>query len=271
VIAEHWESLARHAYAKISRALGIGRPELDACLAFIQTNLNPYPGRQFYSPWQEDASATGAPAAPDVIIRRELDEYRVELPPPVEGELRLSASYARLRRLIAEAPQRRLPPGWRAALESVRRARWFLSCLQMRDATLKQVCECLVAEQRGYLDTGREESIRPLTQTRVAAAVGKHESTVSRAVAGKFALLPWGALVPLAKFFDSSAAPKGIIKELIEREDRSRPLTDSELSSLLRSRGYDLARRTVTKYRLALDIPSHTRRRLLYARTANGR
>lgn len=268
IVAEHWEALARHAHTKIARALGVEREQVEASVTFIQRNLNPYPGQQFYSPWQGGASRAGGASAPDVVIRRELDEYRVEIASSAEGELRVSDSYARLQRLAAERPARETPAAWRAALEAVRRARWFLSCLRMREETLRRIAECLVERQRGYLDTGEEERLRPLTQAAVAELTGKHESTVSRAIAGKAALTPWGEVVPLARFFDASAAPKSIIRELVEREDRSRPLSDSELRSLLEARGFELARRTVTKYRLALDIPSHGQRRLGYQRAS---
>jgi RNA polymerase sigma-54 factor len=131
----------------------------------------------------------------------------------------------------------------------------------MRKKTLEEVGKAIVRLQQGYLDTGLEEHLRPLTRAKVGNLLGKHESTISRAVADKYVLLPNQQLIPLDKFFARSAGAKSIIRDLIQREGRGRPLTDKQIAQILASRGYDIARRTVTKYRLALQLPSSSQRR----------
>lgn len=261
LVEEYWEALARRSYAKIARELGLSRPRLEMLVQFLRRRLHPYPGYQYYSRWQPPGDA-GVPASPDLSIRRELDNYRVEVSAAPETALRISSSYEHLRRLAARTAPQDVPQEWRGPLEAVERARWFLTRLAMRTATLRLVGECLAARQRGYLDTERPESLRPLTQAQVADQIGKHESTVSRAVAGKFGLLPSGTLVALSTFFDGSAAPKSIIAEIVAQEDPAHPVTDSHLCSILRARGHDVSRRTVAKYRLAAGVPSHEQRHL---------
>jgi RNA polymerase sigma-54 factor len=102
--------------------------------------------------------------------------------------------------------------------------------------------------------------MRRLTRTDVANAIGKHPSTVSRAVASKYVLLPSGRVMPFAKFFSPGAAPKTVIAEVLAREDPAHPLTDEQIRRILRIRGFEVARRTVAKYRLALRLPSSMQR-----------
>jgi RNA polymerase sigma-54 factor len=103
-------------------------------------------------------------------------------------------------------------------------------------------------------------SLRPLTRGELAERVGLHESTVSRATANKYVLLPTGRTIPFDDFFDGSLAAKDLLRELIEGEDHTHPYSDEDLAALLHKRGLPLARRTVAKYREALGIlPSRFR------------
>jgi RNA polymerase sigma-54 factor len=114
-----------------------------------------------------------------------------------------------------------------------------------------------VAYQQDFMTRG-DRYLKPLTRAQLADALGVHESTVSRAVAGKIVQLPNGRLIPLARFFDRAAPIKEAIKELIAQEDE--PLSDRAIAEKLAQQGYRVARRTVTKYRNALNIlPSSLR------------
>ncbi len=103
--------------------------------------------------------------------------------------------------------------------------------------------------------------MKPLTRRQMAEALGMHESTVSRAVAGKWAQLPTGESVPLDRFFQAADSPKEMLRDLIAAENPASPLSDSELMREMEAQGHVLARRTVAKYREALGIPSVDLRR----------
>ncbi len=151
-------------------------------------------------------------------------------------------------------------------------ARWLLKHLEARGDTLLKVVRCLVRQQSGFLEFGAQ-ALRPLTLREVAAEVGLHESTVSRAVSRKYALTPRGT-VALRSFFASgintdaggeasSTAIQSMIKRLIEAENPRKPLSDAKLADSLKASGVPVARRTVAKYREAMNIPaSHERVRI---------
>jgi RNA polymerase sigma-54 factor len=151
-------------------------------------------------------------------------------------------------------------------------ARWLLKHLEARGETLLKVVRCLIRQQSGYLEFG-EQALRPLTLREVAAEVGLHESTVSRAIARKYAVTPRGTL-PLRSFFASgigtdgggeasSTAIQSMIRRLIEEENPRKPLSDAKLADTLKASGVPVARRTVAKYREAMNIPaSHERVRM---------
>jgi RNA polymerase sigma-54 factor len=139
------------------------------------------------------------------------------------------------------------------------RARFFIECVRQRWETLRRISEALIELQFDFLDKG-VRYLRPLTRVELAEMVDLHESTVSRATANKYVLLPEGRTISFDDFFDSSLATKDTLRELIETEDPKRPLSDEDLSSLLGERGLPVARRTVAKYREAMRIlPSRFR------------
>jgi RNA polymerase sigma-54 factor len=131
--------------------------------------------------------------------------------------------------------------------------------IEQRWETLYDLMCCLVDYQRDFLIHG-EQSLKPLTRARVAEIMGVHESTVSRAVAGKYVQLPSGQLVSLDTFFDDTAPIKRAIRELIDQEEGA--LSDRAIAERLAERDYNISRRTVAKYRNAMGIlPSALRKR----------
>lgn len=151
-------------------------------------------------------------------------------------------------------------------------ARWLLKSLEARGDTLLKVTRCLLRQQAGFLEFG-EQALRPLTLREVATEVGLHESTVSRAIARKYVRTPRGTL-PLRAFFASGVSTEGggeassiaiqsMIRRLIESENPRKPLSDAKLADLLKTSGVPVARRTVAKYREAMEIlSSHERVRI---------
>ncbi len=151
-------------------------------------------------------------------------------------------------------------------------ARWLLKSLEARGDTLLKVTRCLLRQQAGFLEFGAQ-ALRPLTLREVAGEVGLHESTVSRAIARKYVRTPRGTL-PLRAFFASGVSTEGggeassiaiqsMIRRLIEAENPRKPLSDAKLADLLKTSGVPVARRTVAKYREAMEIlSSHERVRI---------
>jgi len=136
----------------------------------------------------------------------------------------------------------------------VTRAKFFIDNINQRRQTIARISEVIVDCQRDFLASGIQ-SLRALTRAEVGERIGMHESTVSRATAGKFVLIPSGQVVAFSVFFTASLGVKDVIKQIIENEDRSRPYSDQEIVEKLRNEsGIRLARRTVAKYREELQI-----------------
>jgi len=262
LLRDHWHDLATHSYSKIAHALGVSHSEVEAAAHFIRSNLDPYPGRQFRAFWQHQPKNPQAIPRTDVIITRQVDQYLVEVVESSDFVLRISESYRELQRALAGQRRGWIQPEWKQAVEYMKRADWFIQSIKMRRRTLQTVTEAIVQLQQPFLDTGQEDKLRPLTQAKLARIVGKHESTVSRALASKFVLLPPPAnkIVGYDRFFTPSLGAKSVISQLVMRESPYRPLTDRQICQVLASRGFKVARRTVAKYRMALNIPSSEQR-----------
>ena len=151
-------------------------------------------------------------------------------------------------------------------------AKWLIEAIAQRQSTLDRVVKEIVARQRDYLDFGVSH-LRPLKMQEIADTLGIHVSTVSRAISDKHAQTQRG-IVPLKFFFtggtenedggvESRLSVKERVRDLIDDEDKRSPLSDDEVAERLKARfGLDIARRTVTKYRKALNIPSSRQRRV---------
>jgi RNA polymerase sigma-54 factor len=245
VISRHLPDLARGHFALIATALGASRTEVQEVLELIRRRLRPYPAF--------DGNAVEMPCyvVPDVVVR-EHDE--------IPGEFTVEVVEPAVTRLVIRPTHRRRSPhsqGSGAAGEAVLQARSFLAQLQDRWETLLRVAEYAVLRQKGFLVDG-PASLRPLTRAEVAAALNLHESTVSRAVADKYVLLPGGSIVPLSDFFGFSGGLDAQLRELLESADG--PMSDRRLADLLRDAGYSIARRTVAKHRARLGLTAASMR-----------
>ena len=201
---------------------------------------------------------------PDVIVVKRSGRWRVSLNPEHSPRLRINSHY---QGFIKRADQSRDQLTMKQHLQE---ARYFINSLESRNETILRVSQCIVEEQRAFLEYG-EEAMRPLVLRDVAEQLGIHESTVSRATANKYMLTPRG-LYALKYFFSShvqttqggvcsATAIQAMIKRMISEEEPGRPLSDSTLADLLLKEGIQVARRTVAKYREALNIPpSHERK-----------
>jgi RNA polymerase sigma-54 factor len=139
----------------------------------------------------------------------------------------------------------------------VSRAKMFIANINQRRQTMQKITSFLVDHQKDFLKQGVRH-LKPLTRAMLAEQTGIHESTVSRATAAKYVMLPTGEVIPFSNFFTASLCVKDIIRDMIASEEQ--PLTDQEIAMRLRDFGYRVARRTVAKYRDQLDIlPSSLR------------
>ena len=235
VVAAGLEDLAAGRYGELARRLGAERERVLDARDLIRTRLRPYPVL--------DAPLRGgqrqAAPVPDVVIALDGDRIRVDLPEERRCALRVSPSYVT------------------ADVAGARAAQTFIRRLDERWSTLRRVVEALAAEQHAFLMHG-PCALHPLTQAQLAAALGLHESTVSRAVAGRSALLPCGRVVELRAFFTASLGVQETLRRLVAEERR--PLSDDELAGRLSAGGHPVARRTVAKYRGLLGIPPSAQR-----------
>jgi RNA polymerase sigma-54 factor len=252
---EHWlPDLAARRFTTIARALGVSVAEAKAGWSFIRANLSPYPAGAF------DADAV-IPLWPDVVFRRTETGYEAEVIERRRYRLSVQPLYSELS--VAFSGARAPGVGQSHVQAYVARTHEFLALVQRRWHTLVQITTALADYQGDFLEHG-EVGLRPLTRSELARLLGISESTVSRATAGKFALLPSGQIVSFEVFFDASVAVKRRLLALVAAEDGARPLRDEELARMLASQGVRLAPRTVAKYREALGIAPYRLRAAIH-------
>jgi RNA polymerase sigma-54 factor len=254
IIGDYWLDLGEHRYGAIAHALGISYEEVVAARDFMRQHLRPFPLER-----AGDGSTPRETAflAPDVIIRVEGEHLAVEVVESRRFYLRLNPLYQELSHAIAQRQQEASNEEREHLNTFVSRARLFLTNMRQRRETIRRIAEYLAERQEAFLRHGVRH-LAPLTRAEVAAVIGVHESTVSRATANKFVQVPSREIVPFSTFFTASLSVKDVIAELIANEQA--PLTDQEIVATLQQRGFDVARRTVAKYRGQLGILPSTLR-----------
>src|SRR5262249_39429244 len=220
-------------------------------------HLHPYPTHGF----DPDAGEIAEPAAqirPDVVMRRRDNRFEAEVVERQRYDLQVNREYLWARKHFGTLGSSEAD---RAHVRGhVEQAQSFIAALKQRWDTMQRVSTALIELQHDFLEHG-QCALKPLTRADVAKRVHLHESTVSRATDGKFVLLPNGSTVPFDDFFDSSLPVKKALRDLIGAEDPRRPLSDEQLARLLVKRGFEIARRTIAKYREEESIlPSRLRR-----------
>ena len=258
LVSEHLEDITTNRLPHIARSTGHGIEDVKQAIEAIRA-LDPIPGREY-------GTSPAETIHPDVIVEVVDGSFEVRLTREGVPNLAISAVY---RRLLREAEDNASVRKW--IKDKLENARWFLDAIEQRQNTLLRIAKVIFESQSGFLERG-VKGLVPLRMLEAADQTGVHISTVSRAVAGKYAQTPHGIL-PLRFFFSggttkdsgeatSQASIKQRIKELVEGEDTSAPLSDDRLAELLRERdGIKIARRTITKYRKALSIPASNQRR----------
>jgi len=270
LIQDHFQALGKMEYERVARRLRadhnlyLAPGAIESAVQFIHRNLTPYPARAF---WGEGKVAGNVDSAalsnPDVNITL-LDAatgggLSVEVFAPLSGWLRVNPEFKAA--VVEGTSDDRVR--WGQALAE---AALVTKCLQQRNHTMRRLMQMIAEAQREFI-LGGDGDLHPTTRVQLAQALGLHESTISRAVAGKSVALPDGRIVPLAKFFDRSLSVRDRVRCLIEKESRS--LTDDDIASALAEQGVNVARRTVAKYRKMLGIlPANVRTRQARAQRA---
>jgi RNA polymerase sigma-54 factor len=255
IVRDHLADLGERRFAAIASALGTTQDQVLAAWEFVKVNLHPYPTSAF----SVATTSTRTIVRPDVLIRAVDGELLVEVVESRRFALRVDPTYARLSAGMRSAEASEADR--QHVREYVGRARFFIDNVNRRRATLQRIAECLVERQKDYLLHGVQHLV-PLTRAEVGALIGMHESTVSRATAEKFVMLPTGEVVPFGHFFTASLGVKDQIRKMIEAEDSDHPLSDQEIADQLAGEGVAIARRTVAKYRDELQLlPARLRRR----------
>ena len=258
LLTHHVALLAKRDYTALSRKLKINQETLRDVLQLIQ-GLNPRPGGLINS-------AEAQYITPDVIVSKKNGRWVVELNDESLPRLRINQGYSSL---VQRANNTADNTFMRNQLQE---ARWLLKSIQSRNETLLKVATCIFEHQSAFLEAG-EAAMKPLILHQVADAIGMHESTISRVTTQKYVTTPRGVF-ELKYFFSSHVGTKdggecaataihALIKQLVQEEDPSKPLSDSKIARCLEDKGINVARRTIAKYREALNIPPSSQRKSL--------
>lgn len=258
IVGGHLDDLLKRRFPEVARRLGVGVQEVQAAADFLST-LEPRPARQF-------SVAIDHVIQPDVVVEKDEDgAFVVSLNNEHVPMLRISNYY---KDLLSEPASRGQVRDY--IREKIKGGRFFIKCIQQRQQTILNIAREIVNRQENFLREG-PSALRPMTMNQVALAVGVHETTVSRATNGKYLLTPRG-IFEMKYFFTpgyqtdsgtdiSNESVRKAIGDVVEKEDKHRPLSDQAILEVLKDRGVPIARRTVAKYREQLGIlPSHLRK-----------
>jgi len=258
-VVDHYLPLLQKQDTKeLSRAMGITPEETHAAIEFIRT-LDPRPGRRY----NQDQTRL---IEPDVAFVKRDGVWAVALNEEDIPSLRLSHQYRRM--LVSEQTDKDVRE---YVKERFRSALQLMRNIAQRKSTIIRTCDVIVRRQQEFLDYGIE-ALRPMMIKEVAEEIGVHPSTISRAVANKYAHTPQGVIELRFFFSEGSNGPEGAdtslvvlkrkVRKLIEDEDPVHPTTDEQLAGILQGQGIQVTRRTVAKYREDMNIPpTHLRRR----------
>lgn len=254
IMARHFLFVAKNPKL-VQERLNISENEFQQAITLLKS-LDPRPGQKYTNrppPYIE----------PEIIVREKGGISYIETEEHLIPSISINETYAQLVK-HANAQEKTLLQA------QINEARWFINAIDKRADTIRRVAGIIVAIQQDFFQEG-EKAMQPLTRQKVADMLDIHESTVSRAVNGKYLMCKRG-IFELRYFFSnqlettdgedqSTTAIKAIISDIIEKEDPKNPLSDKNIADILSEQGYKIARRTIAKYREALNIPTSSQRR----------
>lgn len=256
---KHLELLGGREYNRLLRQMRLNEDHLREVVQLIQS-LDPRPGSKIEESEPEYI-------VPDVLVRKDKDRWVVELNPEIAPRLRVNSLYASYVRRADNSEDNTY------MRNQLQEARWFIRSLHSRNETLLKVSSEILKRQLDFFEHG-PVAMKPMVLADIAEAIEMHESTISRATTQKYMHTPRG-IFELKYFFSShvntdqggecsSTAIRAMIEQLVAAENPKKPLSDSKITDLLAEQGIQVARRTIAKYREALNIPSSTERKQLF-------
>jgi RNA polymerase sigma-54 factor len=259
VVRTMMDEFSKKHYDKIIRKLNVEEEDLKDIIAEI-THLNPRPGNS-----EGDNKGQMSEVVPDFNISvndgvPELSINQRNLP-----ELKISNDYIEMLKEYSRAKEKSIKEAGSFVKGKIESAQWFIEALQQRHQTMLVSMHCIMEYQKEYFASGDESKLKPMILKDIADKVGLDISTVSRVANSKYVQTPYGTYL-LKTFFSESLSTEGgeevstrevkkILQECISNEDKKKPLTDDALCEILKEKKYNIARRTVAKYREQLDIP----------------
>jgi RNA polymerase sigma-54 factor len=258
IVSDHLKLVETRQYKELAKVLGRPMKHIEIAVEVIK-HLDPRPGLRYSGPGARQVE-------PDVFISKEGDDYIIQLNDEDIPQLRLSTQYRRMLDRTQE-PSKEVRNYVKERFQS---ALMLMKNIEQRKNTILRVCQSIVRRQVDFLDRGIDE-LKPMMIKDVAEEIGVHPSTVSRAVANKFAHTPQGVFELRFFFSEAVQGPSGSVtpllilkrrvKKMIDEEDSAHPLTDEHITERLRTEGIQVTRRTVAKYREDMNIPSTHQRR----------
>ncbi|MDH5621183.1 MAG: RNA polymerase factor sigma-54, partial [Gammaproteobacteria bacterium] len=253
IAAAHLDLVASRDYGELRRGLRVSEDQLHQALALVR-GCNPRPGLAV-------SPAAAEYVIPDVFVRKVDNRWQVEISATGVPKLSVNQQYAKLLRGSSD----------HSVLKTqLQEARWLIRSLEIRNETLLKVATSIVSRQTHFLESG-DEAMKPMVLRDIADEIGMHESTISRVTTNKYMHTPRGVFE--FKFFfsshlssdngedQSSTSVRAKIRKLVSAENPAKPLSDSKIMNILKDDGISVARRTVAKYREAMNIPSSSERK----------
>ena len=258
LLSDHFDLLSTRSLAQIRRLMKIDETTLNDTIKFIQ-NLHPRPGNAI-------TPAVPSYIIPDIIVKKIKNEWRAELNREAFPRPRISNTYQALLGRKNNGNDRKY------LQNHLQEARWFMKSLDQRDETLLKVARSIIERQREFFELG-EQAMKPMVLHDIADTLNLHESTISRATTQKYMLTPRG-IFELKYFFSShvstadggtcsSTVIRNLIKQYVDNESPTSPISDSKMAKLLGQQGINVARRTIAKYRENMNIPASSQRKAI--------
>lgn len=262
LVSEHMALMAKHDYQQIRRLSKFNKQNIAAAVNLIKS-LKPRPNYEYMAKEPEAI-------IPDLVVKKAKGQWTVRLTADLSSRIKINDQYAGM---VQRADSSRDNQFLKNQLQE---ARWFLKSLQNRNDTLLRVAACIMENQVDFLEQG-ELAIKPLTLATIAESTELHESTISRVTTNKYIQTSRGVF-ELKYFFSSqlqtdsgdgasSTAIKASIKNIVGNEPDNKPYSDNKIAQLLEEQGIHVARRTIAKYREALNIPPSNERKRMKAIT----
>lgn len=266
VIRDYFKDFSNKHFDKIMNRLSLSKMEMRAVIDRI-VKLNPSPGGQIDDSYNDKVQQI----VPDFALTIEDGEFKLTMPRFTVPEIRVNRKYAQLLKDTGDSSSRQQKEAAAFVKQKIDSAKWFVEALKQRQNTLESTMRAILGYQHDYFVDGDEAHLKPMVLKDIAEITGFDISTISRVVSSKYIETHFG-IFPLKFFFSeglenkegeevSTRELKKALREIVDAEDKLKPLTDDQLVSMMNEKGYKVARRTIAKYRNQLDIPKASQRK----------